>query len=246
MKIYVVCDLEGTAGVCDQAHQCSFIHDQYAQEYVAGSYGVFYPQARKLATLELNALVEGALAGGATEIVAWDGHCRFPGGLDIEVLHPECKLVMNAGDDGPAGLDPSFAAVLLLGAHARGGTPGAVLAHGRFAGMEWNGEELGEIGMICATAGWLGVPVIFISGDRAAVDEARRFVPGIAAAVVKESLHRRTPGIMEPAPLISLAPLKARELIRQTAQHAVERISDIAPPPRPPFNPIAEEAGAAA
>ncbi len=38
MKVYVICDIEGVAGVCDQIHQCSFVHDSYEKEYVAGSY----------------------------------------------------------------------------------------------------------------------------------------------------------------------------------------------------------------
>ncbi len=32
MRVYVLCDLEGTAGVGDQIHQCSFIHDSYADQ----------------------------------------------------------------------------------------------------------------------------------------------------------------------------------------------------------------------
>lgn len=68
MRIYVLSDLEGTAGVADQIHQCSFIHDEYEQEYIPGKYSPFYFQARKLATLELNALVEGALEASATDI----------------------------------------------------------------------------------------------------------------------------------------------------------------------------------
>lgn len=102
MKIYVICDLEGTVGVVDHRQQCWFD-------------GEYYRQARKLATLELNALVEGALEGGATEITAWDGHGNFPGGLDVELLHPECKLIMGAGDGGPAALDASFRAMFFIG-----------------------------------------------------------------------------------------------------------------------------------
>jgi len=41
MKIYVLCDLEGTAGVADQVHQCSFIHDEYDKEYIPCKYGSF-------------------------------------------------------------------------------------------------------------------------------------------------------------------------------------------------------------
>ena len=51
MKIYIMCDLEGAAGVIDHRRQCWFD-------------GEYYKQARQLATLELNALVEGGLEGG--------------------------------------------------------------------------------------------------------------------------------------------------------------------------------------
>ena len=214
MKIYIVCDLEGTAGVADQIHQCSFTHDSYEKEYIPGSYGPFYLQARRLATLELNAAVEGLLAAGATEIWAWDGHCGFPGGLDVELLHPECRLVMAAGDGGPAGLDSSFDALMLVGLHAKKGTPAAPQAHMLFSGLVWNGEEIGEIGMTAATAGALDIPLIFVSGDRAAVREARAFVPNIEAVITKEPLFSHVAGVFDKVPVLSLAPQKARELIR--------------------------------
>lgn len=239
MKIYIVCDLEGTAGVADQIHQCSFTHDEYEAEYIPGRYGPFYFQARKLATLELNALAEGALEAGATDIWAWDGHCRFPGGLDVELLHPECKLVMNAGDGGPAGLDSSFDALMMVGLHAKKGTPAAPQAHMIFPGLEWNGEEVGEIGMTTAAAAVLGVPFIFISGDRAAVREAQAFVPNIEAVVTKEPLFDHVAGVFDHVPVLSLSPQKTRELLRAGARRAIERIHEIAAPPKPPFDPFA-------
>jgi D-amino peptidase len=240
MRIYVLCDLEGTAGVADQIHQCSFIHDEYDKEYIPGKYGAFYFQARKLATLELNALVEGALEAGATDIWAWDGHCRFPGGLDVELLHPECKLVMNAGDGGPAGQDSSFDAFLMLGAHAKEGTPAAPQAHMVFPGLEWNGEQVGEIGMTAAHAAVLGVPLVFISGDRAAVREAQVLVPNIESVITKEPLFRHAASVFDHAPVLSLAPAKSRELIRAGARRAIERCGEIPLPPQPPFKPQAE------
>ncbi|MCW4036607.1 MAG: M55 family metallopeptidase, partial [Candidatus Bathyarchaeota archaeon] len=88
MKIYVVCDLEGTGGVVDFKLQC-MEEERYFQ------------QAIRMATMELNALVEGAIEGGATEVYAWPGHGALPGGIDVELVHPECRLVMHAGDAGP-------------------------------------------------------------------------------------------------------------------------------------------------
>jgi D-amino peptidase len=238
MKIYVVCDLEGTAGIADQIHQCSFVHDGYEKEYIPGKYGPFYLQARRLATLELNALVEGAVEAGATEIWAWDGHCGFPGGLDVELLHTDCKLVMGAGDGGPAGLDASFDALMMVGSHAKKGTPAAPQAHMLFPGLEWNGEEIGEIGMTTATSSVLGVPFVFISGDRAAVEEAQAFVPNLEAVVTKEPLFTHVADVFDKVPVLSLSPQKSRDLIRTGACRALKRIKEIPLPPKPPFNPL--------
>lgn len=54
MKIYVCCDLEGVAGVVDHRQQCAW---DVNKEW----YAPYLDQARRLATLELNALVEVAI-----------------------------------------------------------------------------------------------------------------------------------------------------------------------------------------
>ena len=204
MKIYVICDLEGVAGVIDHRQQCWFD-------------GKYYEQARRLATLELNALVEGALEGGATEIVAWDGHGPFPGGLDVELLHPKCRLILGAGDGGPVGLDESYDAMFQCGLHAMAGVKRGVLNHSfmpHIAGCWLNGLKIGEIGMNCVTVGSFGIPSVFISGDKAAAEEAKVLVPNIEAAIVKEGLSPEVTGL-SPAPAVSLPPQKAQEVIRE-------------------------------
>jgi D-amino peptidase len=231
MKIYIVCDLEGVAGVVDHHQQCSW---DLSREW----FPRYYEQARRLATLELNALVEGALEGGAKEIVAWDGHGNFPGGLDIELLHPECKLVMGAGDAGPEGLDSSFDALFQCGMHAMAGTARAVIAHsfwGAIAGYWVNDMAIGEIWMNCYIAGEHGVPFVFISGDRAAAEESRALVPDIEVAVVKEGLSPQAGGITA-LPAISLAPRKAQMIIRESAKRAMTKAGTIGPfRVEPPF-----------
>jgi D-amino peptidase len=231
MRIYVVCDLEGVAGVIDYYQQCAW---DVSREWFAR----YYEQARRLATLELNALVEGALEGGATEILAWDGHGNFPGGLDVELLHPECKLVMGAGDAGPEGLDSSFDALFQCGMHAMAGTARAVTPHsfwGNIAGYWVNGTAVGEIWMNCTIAGEQGVPCVFLSGDRAAAEEAQALVPDVEVAIVKEGLSPQTGGLSV-VPAISLAPKKARDVIREGAKRAMAKIGTIAPyRVEPPF-----------
>ncbi|UCB42882.1 MAG: M55 family metallopeptidase [Dehalococcoidales bacterium] len=226
MKIYVVCDLEGVAGVIDHRQQCRFD-------------GKYFEQARRLATLELNALVEGVLEGGAREIVAWDGHGNFPGGLDVELLHSECRLEMGSGDGGPQGLDESFDALFQCGLHAMAGTKKAVMAHSFWGGIVgcWVNEiPVGEIWMNAYVAGSKGVPFVFLSGDRAAAEEAEKLVPEIEVAVVKEGLSSESAGLSV-APAISLAPEKARAVIRETARRAMGKIGSSVEPHRiePPY-----------
>jgi len=224
VKIYVVCDLEGVAGVIDHYQQCCW-------DAAQGWYAPYLAQARRLATLELNALVEGALEGGATEVVAWDGHGNFPGGLDVELLHPECKLVMGAGDGGPAGLDSSFAGLFQLGLHARAGAPRAVMAHsfdGSLVGYWVNDMCVGEIWMNCYTAGLSNVPGVFLSGDRAAAEEARALVPDVEVAVVKEGLAEQAGGLSV-LPALSLSPRRAQAVIRSAAKRAMSKIGVVMP-----------------
>ena len=218
MKIYVICDLEGTAGVVDMFKQCCFD-------------GAYYQQARRLATMELNALAEGALEGGATEIVAWDGHGAFPGGLDVELLHPRCHLVMGAGDGGPEGMDKSFDAMFLCGLHGMAFAGKGVLAHsfnGNIKGMWINDIKMGEIGVNILTAASYGIPTAFISGDRAGVEEARALVPEIEGVAVKEGLAT-SPKLFTQVPSLHLSPEKARMCIREAAASAVKKIGHIAP-----------------
>lgn len=218
MNVYIVCDLEGTAGVVDFKRQCLFE-------------GEYYQQARRLATLELNAAVEGALAGGAARVVAWDGHGGFPGGLDIELVHPRCELVMAAGDGGPVGRDESFDAQFLVGLHGMSGARHGVLAHsftGIVAEMRVNGQEIGEIGMNFHGAGIQDIPSVLVTGDQAAANEARQLVPDIETAVVKRGLglsHK----LLQPMPTISLPPEPAREVIRTAAERAMAKVKQIKP-----------------
>ncbi len=208
MKIYVVCDLEGVAGVVDHHQQCRW-------DVATGWYAPYLAQARRLATLELNALVEGALEGGATEIVAWDGHGNFPGGLDA-----------------------SFAGLFQLGLHAMAGAPRAVLAHSfddSLVGYWVDDVRVGEIWMNCYSAGQVHVPCVFLSGDRAAADEVRALVPEIEVAVVKEGLAEQADGLSA-SPTLSLAPRKAHAVIRAAAQRAMATIGSVRPyRPEPPF-----------
>ena len=232
MKVYIVCDLEGVAGVVDFRKQC--MED-----------GAYYQQAIRMATLELNALVEGALEGGATEVYAWPGHGDFPGGIDVELLHAECRLVMHAGDGSPAGIDGSFDAMVLHGLHGMAGSENGVLSHSfmPFLRNVWlNDLKIGEIALNIISFGEHGVPTVMVTGDQAAVVEAKALVPGIEGAVVKwglEEKHRL--GALSVRKAVSLSPVKSRNMIRDRAKRAMGRIGSVEPfTMAPPYTMMVE------
>jgi D-amino peptidase len=219
MKVYVVCDLEGVAGIVDFKKQC--MED-----------GAYYQQAIRMATHELNALVDGAIEGGATEVYAWPGHGGFPGGIDVVLLHRECILVMHAGDEGPVGYDDSFDAMMLHGFHGMAGS-GGVLSHSfyPFPKNIWiNDLKIGEIALNMAGFGEMGVPTVMVTGDQAAINEARALVPWIEEATVKWALEEiEKLGAWSVRKVISMSPKKAQDTIRAAAKKAMSMIGSIEP-----------------
>ncbi len=86
-----------------------------------------------------------------------------------------------------------------------------------------NGKHIGEIGMSSAITGYHGIPCVFVSGDRAAADEAKELIPDIEVAIVKEALSAEVTGLSQ-APVASLSSEKAREVIREVANRAMSKV----------------------
>jgi D-amino peptidase len=171
-------------------------------------------------TLEANAAVEGALAGGATQVVVNDAHW-FMRNLLAEELHEAAELV--SGDPKPLtmmqGIGDGFDTAFFVGYHAMAGTSGAVLDHtytDRVAHARLNGTPIGELGLNAALAGAHAVPVTLVTGDQAVAAEARAFLgDGVVTAVVKDAIGRQAARCLSPA--------AARARIREAAEAAVRR-----------------------
>ncbi|NLS75735.1 MAG: M55 family metallopeptidase [Chloroflexi bacterium] len=209
MKIYIMTDIEGVAGVSEWEH--------------GSPAGVYYERSKRLLTLEVNAAVEGALEAGATEILVWDGH--GPGGIDPELLHPEALLLAGKEDPKGWGLDETFDAMFFVGQHAMSLTPDADLCHSYNSRgvyrMTLNGQDIGELGMRTILAGYFDVPVVLVTGDDKVCAEAQVLVPNVEAVAVKKSTSRQS--------AIAMHPTKAREAIREGAKRALQRLSEIKP-----------------
>lgn len=190
-------DIEGVAGVV------SFT-DQSARE------GRYYDAARRLLTGEINAAAEGLYEAGATEILVIDGH--GPGAVYYEDLHPDLKLMHGRPMAPSTIIDPYRAAYdvcVMIGQHAMAGVATSNQNHTQNSRSidyyKLNGELIGEIAQFALYHGDLGLPFIFLSGEKDACAEAEALVPGIATVVVKEGISRNA--------AISLAAPKARSLI---------------------------------
>lgn len=204
--VFVITDAEGVAGVC-------------RQEQVEPT----NPEMQKLLTGEINAAVRGFFAGGAGEVVVWDGHDGSRT-LSILTIDPRAKLVM--GSLGPTMLlERRYAAIAFIGQHAHANRSRAVMAHSYSSlGIQkilMNGEEVGEIETRAALAGWYGIPTIFLSGDQAAAEDLHAVVPEAELAVVKEGVSYYS--------CISLSAQSAQDLIERKAEQAVKRLGEIKP-----------------
>lgn len=220
MKLYLMADLEGVAGVLD-----------FQEWVVPGQH--HYQEARELATLEVNAAVDGFFEGGVTEILVADGH--GPGALDIRLLDSRVDLLRGwGGERWPRRLDRSFDALAFVGQHAKEGTECAHLAHTlslAYIDLSINGVSVGEFGALVMCASELGIPTIFASGDAALTREAAALVPGVETVEVKRGLNPGTGDDLAEkdyarftSSAIHLHPTRARQLIRSGARRAVCRM----------------------
>lgn len=206
MKLLIAADMEGISGVVHTSHVRSENSD--------------YERFRSLMTADVNAAIEGAILGGAQEIVVTDGHWN---GLNILIEELDARARLNAGLASPyamlEGLQNSVNAAFFIGYHARMGALSGVLDHtwasAKVENLWLNGRLAGETALNGAVCGHYGVPVLMVSGDQTLAAEASGWMRGIETAIVKRATSRLS---AECLPLET-----SRQLIRTTAERAVQR-----------------------
>lgn len=227
-KLYISCDMEGTAGVCSWNQvDPSDVHE--------------YPTYRRYMTQEVRAAIEGAREGGATDILVNDSHWSMHNLLFDELPGDE-RLRVLSGAPKPRsmgqGLDGSFNGVFLTGYHAKAGDS-AALAHTMtdlVYSVTVNGTPCSEALIFSALAGSYGVPVLLVTGDRTIVSEIAKFLPWAVGVAVKDSVGY--------AAVNSLTPKAAQDAIRAGAREAMTRMDDAKPFTfDPPYELIVETAG---
>ena len=213
MKIYILADMEGVGGVISR------------NQVFSSQSG--YAQARHWLTMDVNAAVEGAIEGGATDVLVLDGHgandsCNFL----YDELHEGASYIQGLPFTKYLhGIDSSFDGFLYIGAHAMAGTPGAILEH-TMSSMEWvemrvNGVLTGEIGFASALAGAYDVPFAMMSGDDKACHEAASINPDVECAMVKEGISRHCAKLLPPG--------RVHTIIKEKAKLAMGKLKSISP-----------------
>ncbi len=211
-KIYISADMEGVAGVVTGEQ--------------LGPSGFEYQRFREFMTDEVLAAIEGARAGGAGEVLVSDSHGngqnllieRFPPDVQIVRAWPRPLGMMQ-------GIDASFAGVICIGYHTGTTDLEGVRAHtmssARLTDIRLNGVSMPELGINAAIAGEYGVPVVMVSGDDAIVAKAFSLLGPVEGTTVKWAYGFHSAR--------TLAPLAARQLIRQKAEEAVRQLAMFRP-----------------
>jgi D-amino peptidase len=203
VKVFISVDMEGLAGVVTGSD-------------VSAS-GPDYGHFRAIMAAETNAAIDGAFRGGATEVLVRDSHGSKQNLLPNDV-DPRARLLRGQGV-GPKnmmeGIDSSYSAVVYIGYHAKAGTPNAILEHtstGNVVDFSINGVSLPEGGYNALVAGLYGVPVVFVAGDRAVVEQIRSLVGPVEGVAVKDEIGDASLG---------LSPKQAQDEIRKGVELAV-------------------------
>ncbi|QAA77120.1 MAG: D-aminopeptidase dipeptide-binding protein DppA [Candidatus Bipolaricaulis sibiricus] len=183
MKVYISADIEGVAGAT------------HWDETDVGKPG--YEATRAQMAAEVRAACEGARRAGAQEILVNDAHdtgrnltpADMPAGTELLrgwTGHPLALV---------EGLDRSFTGLVLVGYHAPAGSAGSPLAHSmalRLHSLEINGAPASEVRLAAYSAAYVGVPLVFVSGDEETCREAEALRSGIATFAVKRGVGGAT------------------------------------------------------
>ncbi len=179
MKLFISADIEGTCGIVNW------------EETHGG--GRFYDYFSAQMTREVTAAIEGALAAGYESTVK-DAHSSARN-LNPMELPISTRLVRGWERDVWCMMDglnhDTFDAVAFTGYHADSLSDGNPLSHTMdtiYHRVTLNGMRASEFVINAYMAAYLGIPIVFLSGDAAICEDAKRLVPGITTVASKTGM----------------------------------------------------------
>jgi D-amino peptidase len=209
-SVYIIADMEGLAAAVRNATE---------MKPVARGGSPQHERFRQELTDEVNALIAGARAAGATQFIVNEGHggTLFRNVL-VDQLDPEAILIR--GYPKPivmsTGLNPMVDAIMIVGAHANAGSPGVISHNFAFDSFTINDKVLNEAGIAAFIGGEMGVPLALASGDDVLTAETEEMVGPLETVTVKTAFSRSAAAVLPPATV--------HRLLRQASARAVRRV----------------------
>ena len=231
LTIFMHWDMEGVSGL--ESREQVWFWEKGVRPEVA-------EEGRRLLVADINSAAEAALGAGADRLIVCDTH-RGGGNIRLPEMLADPRITYldkSRGCDGRSfrwmpGLDATVDGLMLMGHHAKAGTPRAFLPHTwtlEWADFRINGQSVGEIGIEACFAGHWGVPLVLAQGDAAMCEEVRAQFPAALTACVKHAVypdHCTGPDARE-----------ARRLTAASVAEAVRRLRAAKPAPYRPALPM--------
>jgi D-amino peptidase len=231
LKIWMHWDMEGTSGLFlrEQAwYKGKEVKPEVAEEGI------------KLLIADVNSAAEAALKAGATELIVCDTH-GGGGNFRPKEMFADPRvtyLYKSQGYEGKSfrwmpGMNETVDGLMLMGHHAKAGTPNAFLAHtnsSSWTDFSINAQSVGEIGIEACFAGHWGVPLVLTHGDEAMCKEVEQQFPGAVRVCVKKAQsHDRCAGLEAAA---------ARKFTAEKIAEAIHKLRTAKPSPYKPKLPM--------
>ncbi len=176
-KLFISADIEGTCGITAW------------EETDADGRG--YDYFRKRMTAEVNAAIQGAETAGYVTTVK-DAHDSARN-IDPMGLPKSATLIRGWARDCycmMGGIDQDdFDAVAFTGYHSEAVNEGNPLSHTMTRSVQrvtLNGEPCPEFLINAYMAAYRNIPIVFLSGDEALCDYAKKLIPGITTVAAKK------------------------------------------------------------
>lgn len=204
MKIYISADIEGTTGIThwDETEKTKADYIKFAEQM----------------NREVKAACDGALNAGACEIWINDAHDT---GRNLNpMIFPKNTKMIRGWAGHPFSmvqeLDNTFDAVLFTGYHSYGSSSANPLSHTMnpydVDYIKINGQYASEFTLHAYAAAYVGVPSVFVSGDKGLCEGAKAFNNNIRTVAVNEGVGAST---------ISIHPDLAVEKIEKEVEEAL-------------------------
>ncbi|MBK6457336.1 MAG: M55 family metallopeptidase [Gemmatimonadetes bacterium] len=218
LRVLVYHDMEGLAGQ-DDYRTFNYSHPEY------------YAKGQGYLVADINAVVDGLFAGGATSVEIIDAHGSGNPNPDVDRARLDkraTQLTRNAPFRHYVDVvaPDTYDAIVAVGMHAKTGSKGFA-SHTVTIGMglSMNGHAITETEIVAYSWGRVGVPVIFVSGD----DRLQRdlaTMPWLQYVVTKRATSASTVELRNVAEVHAEMRAKAAAAVRALASAKTMRANE--------------------